>query len=325
VIFLWVQAELIAMATDLAEFVGAALGLNLVFGIPLFIAGLMTGVIAFAILGLQAWGFRRLEATIAGLVGVIVAAFALEVFRSDPSWGSVLGGTLVPHLDGSASILLAVGILGATVMPHVIYLHSALTQKRIVGANPEAKRKIFHFELVDVMIAMGIAGLINMAMLTTAAAVFYARGLTGAGSDLGQVFNGLDHYLGLHSGIIFGIALLASGVSSASVGTLSGQVVMQGFIRRRISVFLRRAITMVPAMIVIGIHFDPSRALVLSQVFLSFGIPFAMIPLVMFCRDRKLMGNLVNGRLTNWAAYAVASMIIGLNIFLLYKTFFPTA
>jgi manganese transport protein len=324
VIFLWIQAELIAMATDLAEFVGAALGLNLVFGIPLFIAGLLTGVLAFAILGLQAWGFRRLEATIAGLVGVIVVAFSLEVFRADPTWGSVLGSTFVPHLDGSASILLAVGILGATVMPHVIYLHSALTQKRIVGANPEAKRKIFHFELIDVIIAMGIAGLINLAMLTTAAAVFWSRGQTGVGTDLGQVFRGLDHALGAHSGVIFGLALLASGVSSSSVGTLSGQVVMQGFIHRQISVFLRRAITMVPAMVVIGIHFDPSRALVLSQVFLSFGIPFAMIPLVMFCRDPKVMGNLVNGRLTNLAAYAVAAMIIGLNIFLIYQTFAPT-
>jgi manganese transport protein len=210
-------------------------------------------------------------------------------------------------------------------MPHVIYLHSALTQKRIVGANPEAKRKIFHFELIDVVIAMGIAGVINLAMLTTAAAVFNARGLTGAGNDLIQVFHGLDHYLGAHSGIVFGIALLASGISSSSVGTLSGQVVMQGFIHRRISVFLRRAITMVPAMIVIGIHFDPSRALVLSQVFLSFGIPFAMIPLVMFCRNPKLMGNLVNSRLTNWAAYGVAGMIIGLNVFLLYETFVPKA
>ena len=323
VYFLWLQAELIAMATDLAEFVGAALGIYLVFGIPLFISGLLTGVLAFTILGLQAWGFRRLEATISGLVGVIVIAFGLEVLRSNPAWGAVAGNTFVPHLDGTASILLAVGILGATVMPHVIYLHSALTQKRIVGANPEAKRKIFHFELIDVVIAMGIAGVINLAMLTTAAAVFNARGFTGAGNDLIQVFHGLDHYLGAHSGIVFGIALLASGVSSSSVGTLSGQVVMQGFIHRRISVFLRRTITMVPAMIVIGIHFDPSRALVLSQVFLSFGIPFAMIPLVMFCRNPKLMGNLVNSRLTNWAAYGVAGMIIGLNVFLLYETFFP--
>ena len=325
VIFLWIQAELIAMATDLAEFVGAALGIYLVFGIPLFISGLLTGVLAFMILGLQAWGFRRLESTIAGLVGVIVLAFGLEVLRADPAWGLVAADTFVPHLDGSVSILLAAGILGATVMPHVIYLHSALTQKRIVGANPEAKRKIFHFELIDVVIAMGIAGLINMAMLIMAAAVFGSRGMTSVGTDLGQVFHGLDQFIGGHSGLIFGIALLASGVSSSSVGTLSGQVVMQGFIRRKIPVFLRRAITMVPAMILIASHFDPSRALVLSQVLLSFGIPFAMIPLVLFTRDRKLMGNLVNGRLTNAAAYAVAAMIIGLNVFLLFQTFSGSA
>jgi manganese transport protein len=321
VIFLWIQAELIAMATDLAEFVGAALGIYLVFGIPLFIAGLLTGVLAFTILGLQAWGFRRLESAIAGLVGVIVLAFGLEVLRADPAWGSVATNLFVPHLDGTGSILLAAGILGATVMPHVIYLHSALTQKRIVGANPEARRKIFHFELIDVVIAMGIAGVINIAMLTLSAAVFGSRGLTTAGADLTQVFSQLDHYVGAHSGLIFGIALLASGVSSSSVGTLSGQVVMQGFIRRQIPIFLRRAITMVPALVLIASHFDPSRALVLSQVVLSFGIPFAMIPLVMFTRDRQLMGNLVNSRWTNVGAYAVAAMIIGLNVFLLYQTF----
>jgi len=321
-VFLWIQAELIAMATDLAEFVGAALGLNILFGIPLFSAALLTGVIAFGILGLQAWGFRRLEATITGLVGLIVIAFGLEVFRADPSWGSVAAGTVIPHLDGRESILLATGILGATVMPHVIYLHSALTQKRIVGANPAAKRKIFHFELVDVVIAMGIAGLINLAMLTTAAAVFNSRGLVGAGGNLSQVASGLEQYMGAHSGVIFGVALLASGISSSSVGTLAGQVVMQGFIRRKISVFLRRAITMVPALVVIGIHFDPSRALILSQVFLSFGIPFAMIPLVLFTRDKKLMNGLANSRLTNYAAYAVAALIIGLNVFLLYQTLF---
>jgi manganese transport protein len=321
VIFLWIQAELIAMATDLAEFVGAALGIYLVFGIPLFIAGLLTGILAFTILGLQAWGFRRLESAIAGLVGVIVLAFGLEVLRADPAWGSVAANTFVPHLDGSGSILLAAGILGATVMPHVIYLHSALTQKRIVGANPEARRKIFHFELVDVVIAMGIAGVINIAMLTLSAAVFGSRGLTGTGADLAQVFSDLDHYLGAHSGLVFGIALLASGVSSSSVGTLSGQVVMQGFIRRQIPIFLRRAITMVPALVLIASHFDPSRALVLSQVVLSFGIPFALIPLVMFTRDKKLMGNLVNSRWADLAAYAVAAMIICLNVFLLYQTF----
>jgi manganese transport protein len=323
--FLWVQAELIAMATDLAEFVGAALGLNLLFGIPLFSAALLTGVAAFAILGLQAWGFRRLEATITALVGLIVIAFGLEVFRADPSWSAVAGNAILPHLDGRESVLLAAGILGATVMPHVIYLHSALTQKRIVGANSEAKRKIFHFELVDVVIAMGIAGVINLAMLTTAAAVFNARGLFDAGSNMNQAAAGLERYIGGGGGVIFGIALLASGISSSSVGTLAGQVVMQGFIRRKISVFLRRAITMVPALVVIGLHFDPSRALVLSQVFLSFGIPFAMIPLVLFTRDAKLMNGLANGRLTNYAAYAVAAVIIGLNVFLLYQTIFRSA
>jgi len=321
VYFLWAQAELIAMATDLAEFVGAALGLNLLFGIPLFTAALLTGVAAFAILGLQSWGFRRLEATITGLVGLIVIAFGLEVFRADPSWGSVAGGTLIPRLDGRESILLAAGILGATVMPHVIYLHSALTQKRIVGVNSEAKRKIFHFELIDVVIAMGVAGVINLAMLTTAAAVFNSRGLLSAGSNLSHVANGLEQYVGANSGVIFGVALLASGISSSSVGTLAGQVVMQGFIRRKISVFLRRAITMVPALVVIGAHFDPSRALVLSQVFLSFGIPFAMIPLVLFTRDKTLMNGLANGRLTNYAAYGVAALIVTLNAFLLYQTF----
>jgi manganese transport protein len=234
-------------------------------------------------------------------------------------------GTLLPHLDGRTSILLAVGILGATVMPHVIYLHSALTQKRIVGANPEAKRKIFHFEMVDVLIAMGIAGVINMAMLTMAAAVFHSRGLTNVGNDLGQVFTGLDQYVGAHSGVVFGIALLASGISSSSVGTLAGQVVMQGFIHRRISIFIRRTITMIPALVVIGIHYDPTHALVLSQVVLSFGIPFALIPLVMFCRDPKLMGNLVNSRVTSWAAYIVATAIIVLNVYLIYQTFFQTA
>src|SRR5256886_4511567 len=325
VFFLWVQAELIAMATDLAEFVGAALGLNLLFGMPLFIAALLTSVAAFVILGLQASGFRGLEATITGLVGLIVAAFGLEVFRADPSWSSVAGNAVIPHLDGSESVLLAAGILGATVMPHVIYLHSALTQKRIVGANPEARRKIFHFEMVDVVIAMGIAGLINLAMLTMAAAVFGSRGLVNAGSDLTQVFSGLNQFVGGHSGLIFGIALMASGISSSSVGTLAGQVVMQGFIRRQIPLFLRRGITMVPALILIATRFDPSHALVLSQVLLSFGIPFAMIPLVLFTRDKKLMGNLVNSRLTNYAAYAVAAMIIGLNIFLIYQTFVARA
>ena len=317
---LWIQAEAIAMATDLAEFIGAALGLNLIFGIPLFVAGLITGVVAFGILALQSRGFRRLEAAIAGLVGVIVISFGVQVFVAEPAPGEVARG-LIPGLRGTESLLLAVGIIGATVMPHVIYLHSSLTQRRIVGATEEARRRIFRFELIDVMIAMGIAGLVNAAMLITAAAVFHSRGLVNIGDDLGQTFDGLGTHLGHHADLLFGIGLLASGISSSSVGTLSGQIVMQGFIERQIPLFVRRAVTMAPALVVLAIGVNPSRSLVLSQVVLSFGIPFALIPLVLFCRDRKLMGTLVNRRPTTIAAVVVAAVIISLNVFLIAQTF----
>jgi manganese transport protein len=317
VVLLWLQAEAIAMATDLAEFVGAALGLHLVFGLSMLASAALTGLAAFTILGLQVWGFRRLEAAITGLVGVIVLAFGLELLRSSPSAAGVTRGMFVPQLAGGGSTLLAVSIIGATVMPHVIYLHSSLTQKRIVGANPVARRKIFRFEMVDISIAMGTAGVINLAMLAMAAAVFHARGMSGVGNDLGQVFDGLNRYVGAHSGVVFGLALLASGIASSCVGTMSGQVVMQGFIHRQIPVFVRRAITMLPALVIIGVGFDPSRALVLSQVFLSFGIPFALVPLVVFTGSRTLMGPLVNRKLTMLAAGLVAAVIIGLNVYLL--------
>jgi manganese transport protein len=317
---LWVQAELVAMATDLAEFIGAALGLNLLFGIPLVWAGLLTGVFAFAILALQTrGGFRQLEAVIIGLVGLIVAGFAFEVVNSGASSGGVARGLLLPRFSGSESVLLAAGILGATVMPHVIYLHSALTQRRVVGATPEARRRIFRFELVDVIIAMSIAGVVNMAMLITAAAVFHANGFTQVDA-IPRASHLLGQVVGPHADTMFGVALLASGLSSSSVGTLAGQVVMQGFIRRSIPLFLRRAITMTPAMIVLAVGLDPSRALVLSQVALSFGIPFALVPLVIFCRDRRLMGGLVNRRATTLAAYVVAAVIVCLNVFLLAQT-----
>ncbi len=316
---LWVQAELIAMATDLAEFIGAALGLHLIFGIPLFPAGVITAFIAFGILALQARGFRKLEATIAGLVGIILAGFAFEVFLARPDPGGAASG-LVPGFDGSESVLLAVGILGATVMPHVIYLHSALTQRRVVGDDEREKQRILNFERVDVVIAMVIAGAINLSMLLIGAAVFHATGQTGI-SELDEVYHGLGRELGSNADVIFGIALLASGISSSSVGTMAGQVVMQGFIRRRIPLFLRRSITMAPALIVIAIGVDPTKALIVSQVVLSFGIPFALVPLVLFTRDRGLMGALVNRRITTVAAFVVAAIIIALNLVLLYLTF----
>ncbi len=313
---LWVQAEVIAMATDLAEFVGAAVGLNLLFHVPLFPAGLITGAAAFGILQLQASGFRRLEAVIAGLVGVIVAAFAFEVFLARPDLHGIAQGLAVPRFAGGGSVVLAAGILGATVMPHVIYLHSALTQQRVVGANAGERRKIFNFEKWDVVIAMTIAGVINMAMLITAAATFNARGLTGV-SDLEAASRAFGHNLGNHADFLFGVGLLASGLSSSSVGTLAGQVVMQGFIERRIPLLLRRLITMLPALAVLGAGVNASHALVLSQVVLSFGIPFALIPLLLFCRDASLMGDLVNRRVTTAAATAVVALIVLLNLYLL--------
>jgi manganese transport protein len=318
-VLLWVQAELIAMATDLAEFMGAAIGLDLLFGIPLFPAALLTGIAAFGILALQAKGFRRLEAVIVGLIGVIVGAFALQVVLAEPDAGGIVHG-LAPRFEDSESVLLAVGILGATVMPHVIYLHSALTQHRIAGATDEMKRRIFRYELVDVVIAMSLAGLINMSMLVTAAAVFHSRGLDSAGDDLTTVDNGLETYLGSGAALLFGVALLASGLSSSSVGTLAGQIVMQGFVNRQIPLFLRRLVTMLPAFVVIAVGADPSRALVISQVVLSFGIPFALVPLLLFCRDRELMGTLVNRRATTALAVVVAAVIISLNVFLLEQT-----
>ncbi len=315
---LWLQAEVIAMATDLAEFLGAALGLYLLFGIPLFVAALMTGVAVFAILALQSRGFRALEAVITVLVGMIMAAFAFEVFIARPSPGGVAQGLLLPRLSDTQSLLIAVGILGATVMPHVVYLHSALTQRRVVGRDERDRQRIFKFEKWDVIIAMSIAGVINLSMLTTIAAAFYSRGLTDL-QGIDQAYRGLGQVLGRHADLLFGMGLLASGLSASSVGTMAGQVVMQGFIRRRIPLFLRRTVTMIPALIIVGLGTDPSRALVISQVVLSFGIPFAVIPLVIFSRDPKLMGSLVNSRLTTIAATAMAVVIVSLNVFLLAR------
>src|ERR687884_1124851 len=316
---LWVQGEVIAMATDLAEFIGAALALNLLFGIPLFPAGLLTAVGAFGILELQRRGFRPLEAVITAMVGVIVIAFAFQMFYAEPEADRILAGLFTPGFAGTESVLLAAGILGATVMPHVIYLHSALTQRRVVGKTEEEKRKIFRFELVDVVIAMAIAGTINASMLIMAAALFHEGGLNVG--DIDFAFDQLKVLEGNTAAILFGVALLASGLSSSSIGTMAGQVVMQGFINRRIPLFLRRLITMLPALTILAIGVNPSRSLVISQVVLSFGIPFALIPLLIHCRNRDVMGALVNHRITTAIAAVVVTLIVSLNVFLLYQTF----
>jgi manganese transport protein len=319
-IALWVQAEAIAMATDLAEFLGAALGFHLLLGVALFPAAVLTGIAAFAILGLQRFGFRPLEAVIAAIVGVIGICYVTELFYANPPLGTVARHAVLPGFRGTDSVLLAVGILGATVMPHVIYLHSALMQNRIVPESDREARRLMRYTTVDVLIAMTIAGVINIAMLVMAASTFFRSGLHDVDS-LETAHKTLNPILGGASSELFALALLFSGLSSSAVGTLAGQVVMQGFIARRIPIFVRRLVTMLPAFVVIGIGLDPSRTLVLSQVVLSFGIPFALVPLVMFTSRRDVMGVLANRRLTTAAAAIVAALISALNMFLLAQTF----
>jgi manganese transport protein len=315
---LWIQAELIAMATDLAEFVGAAIALNLLFDVPLFPAGLMTAVVAFGILALQTRGYRRFEVAIAGFLGIILLGFLYDTLRIGFDAGAAAQG-LVPSFDGSDSVLLATGILGATVMPHVIYLHSALTQKRIKLENDEERRELLRFNRIDVSVAMGLAGLVNMSMLVIAASLFH-----GSGTNIESIESahaGFEQMAGAGAALAFAMALMASGFASSSVGTYAGQVVMQGFISRRIPLMLRRLITMLPALVVLAIGLNPSRSLVISQVVLSFGIPFALVPLVLLTRRRDVMGPLVNRPITTIVAGVVAALISLLNVFLLAQTF----
>jgi manganese transport protein len=316
---LWIQAELIAMATDLAEFIGAAIALNLLFGIPLLPAGLITAVAAFGILALQSRGHRRFELVITGMLGVILLGFLYDTLRIGFDAGQAARG-FVPSFDGSDSILLATGILGATVMPHVIYLHSALTQRRIPARDDAERRRLARFGRLDVLIALGAAGIVNLAMLLVAASLFHGAGLTGV-DTLSGAHAAFGDLAGRPAAIAFALALLASGFASSSVGTYAGQVVMQGFIARTIPLALRRAITMAPALVVLALGLDPTRSLVISQVVLSFGIPFALVPLVLLTRRRDVMGPLVNRRATTAAASVVAGLIIALNAFLLVQTF----
>lgn len=318
--FMWVAMEIVAISTDLAEFVGAAIGFNLLFGVPLWLAGLITGAVSFLILELQKFGIRPLEVIIGGLVGVVAVSYLIETVLDRPVWSDVFYHAFVPQFQGSESVLLAVGILGATVMPHAIFLHSSLTQNRIQAADRLSKRRIYRFELIDVVIAMGIAGLVNAAMLIMAASTFYSHGMQDVAS-IEQAYRTLQPLLGVAAGWIFAVSLLASGLSSASVGTMAGQVIMQGFLQRKIPAWLRRLVTMIPSMIVLSIGLDPTRTLVISQVVLSFGLPLAVIPLWMFTRRRDLMGDLANARITSVVLGILLFLIVTLNGYLLFGIF----
>jgi manganese transport protein len=317
---MWIQAEIMAMSTDIAEFLGAAIGLNLLFGVPLLPAGLITGVIAFAILELQSRGHRRFELAITALLGIIFAGFLYETLRIGPSSHDALRG-LIPGLGSTSALYLAVGIIGATVMPHVIYLHSALTNGRMPCRNDRERRRVLRFERLDVIIALGLAGVVNMAMLAVAAKLFHTPALSGL-STIPQAHAEFGHLVGGTAALAFAVALLASGASSASVGTYAGQVVMSGFINVRIPLLLRRAITMIPAITVLAVGMNPTSALVLSQVVLSFGIPLALVPLVILTCRRDVMGVHVNRPITTVLAWGCAGLITGLNCFLMYQQLF---
>jgi manganese transport protein len=318
---MWGLSEVVAMATDLAEFLGAAVGFQLLLGVPLFWGGVLTAIATFLILALERHGFRPLEAVITSFVGVIAVAYLVEMVLVRPGWLEVGRGAFVPRFQGTDSVVLAAGILGATVMPHVIFLHSALTQGRVVTDDPKQLRKLFRFEVIDIIVAMGLAGFVNAAMLIMAASTFHGAGLKDVGT-IEEAHKTLIPLLGQASSWVFGISLLASGLASSAVGTMSGQVIMQGFVKRRIPPLIRRGVTMAPSLFVIALGWEPTRVLVLSQVVLSFGLPFAIIPLVQFTRDPKLMGVLTNRKLTTYAAGAVAGLVVFLNLFLVYKTLF---
>ena len=308
------------MATDLAEFLGASIALNLLFGIPLLYATLIIGVATYLILQIERYGFRPLEAVITALIGVIALCYVIETFLSHPNFAQIGYHAVVPWLGGSQSVLFSVAIIGATVMPHVIYLHSSLTQKRIVPRNEKEARRIFKWGIPDVVLAMGVAGLVNMAMLYMAAATFHAHGQTNIG-DISTAYQTLTPLLGGAASIIFAVSLLASGLSSSTVGTMAGQVIMQGFVGFTIPIWVRRLVTMIPAVVVAAIGLNSTSTLVISQVVLSFVLPLPVITLVMFTSRRDIMGTLVNKRITTWAAIGCSVLILSLNVWLLYSTF----
>jgi manganese transport protein len=318
--FLWAQAELVAIATDLAEFLGAAIALRLLFGWSAIVAAIVTAITAIVMLSVQQRGHRRFEVLIAGFMAIIVAAFAVLVLSVQVDAGGVLYG-LRPTVPTDA-LLLIVGIVGATVMPHVVYLHSALVSDRVRPPDGRGRRTLLRYMGLDVVLAMVVAGAANLAMLVFAAAALHGKQVAPV-ETLDQAHAAIGLTIGVVPAAAFAVALLASGLSSSSVGTLAGQVIMQGFIERRIPLAVRRLVTMAPAIVILVAGVEPTIVLVLSQVILSFGIPFAIVPLVHLTSSRAVMGSFANSRRVSVLAGVVASVVIGLNLWLLAGTFLP--
>jgi manganese transport protein len=314
---MWVVSEIGAMATDLAEFLGGAIGLSLLFGIPLLLGMVITGIATYAILTLQR-GFRPIELLIGGLVGVIGASYLIELLIAPPDWSAVMFHSVVPRLDDGEAVLLAVGIIGATVMPHAIYLHSGLTQDRVLPRTDGERRRLLRFSNREVVLALGLAGLVNMAMVAMAASVFH-DGVHDEVAEIGTAYRTLIPILGSGAAGVFLVSLLASGLSSSAVGTMAGQVIMQGFVGFRIPLWLRRLVTMVPSFVVVALGIDATQALILSQVALSLILPVPMIALLILTRRRDVMGSYANSRLTMAAATAAAAIVLALNLLLVLQ------
>jgi len=318
VIAMWIVSEIAAMATDLAEFIGAAIGLSLLAHLPLLWGMAVTGVIVYGILTFERRGFRPIELIIGALVATISLCYLIELFIVPADWSAAAYHLVTPQLQGPAALTIAVGIIGATIMPHAIYLHSGLTQARVPPRNDIERRKLIRFSNREVVLALAVAGGVNIAMVMTAAAAFHQ-----GHSDVAQIetaYHTLGPLLGAGAATVFLISLLASGVSSSAVGTMAGQMIMQGFVGFRIPIFVRRLVTMIPAFIVVAIGVNATQALVFSQVVLSIALPVPMIALLLFTGRGDIMGAFVNRPLTRIAAWAGTMIVLVLNAVLLAQS-----
>ncbi|MDI3477110.1 MAG: manganese transport protein [Thermoanaerobacterium sp.] len=318
-ILLWIISELAAIATTMAEFLGGALGIYLLFKIPLTIAGIITGVVTFCITYLQKFGQRIIEILIEVLIGIVCAAYAFEMFLAKPDWLEVGLHTLVPSIANGDALLIAVGMLGATVMPHVIFLHSQLVQKRNQNLNLNQKKHHLSMEKIDIVIAMNIAFIVNAAMVIVSAAVFFKEGIIV--NSIEDAHRSLEPLLGSFSSMAFAVALLSSGFSSSAVGTMAGETVMDGFINIKFSIYLKRLVTIIPSVALIFMGVNPMKALIMSQVILSFALPFAIIPMLLITSKKEYMGDFANKLTTTVIGWAISLFVISLNAVLLYTTF----
>jgi len=319
VIAMWIASEIAAMATDLAEFLGGAIGLSLLFNIPLLAGMVVTGIVTYGVLLFERGGFRPVELVIGGMVAAISLCYLAEMFIAPIDWGSAALHSVLPQIPDAAALTISVGIIGATVMPHAIYLHSGLTQNRAAARDDGERRTLLRFSNTEVVLALAVAGLVNMAMIMMASAAFHQ-----GHSDVAEIetaYHTLTPLLGGAAAAVFLVSLLASGVSSSAVGTMAGQLVMQGFVGFKIPLVVRRLVTMVPAFVVVALGVNATHALVISQVVLSIVLPVPMISLVMFTRRRDIMGAFVNSRLTDALAILGTAVILALNAVLLLQTF----